>query len=69
MSRNDYPATSCLALILAVLIVLPLATVFWFLLINWVLSVFNIAYTLTWSQSLAVAVCTGVVRNMLKSSK
>ena len=68
MSKNDYPATSCLASILAALIVLPLDTVFWFLLINWVLSVFNVDYALTWDQALAVSITTCVLSNTFKTN-
>ena len=61
MSKNDYPATSCLIFIVAVLTVLLLVTVFCFLLINWVLSVFNVDYALTWDQALAVSITTCVL--------
>lgn len=48
---------------------LAISTAFWYYFGNFVLSVFNTGYEITWAQAFAVSVMFSVVRGIFKNSK
>lgn len=52
-----------------ILLVIAISTAFWYYFGNFVLSVFNTGYEITWTQAFAVSVAFSVIRSIFEKSK